>query len=97
MNSKQMKEFIKALDSIVAEKGIDRSVVIEAMEQALAAAYKKKGGPARCEVNPDTGEMKLFSVRTVVEDEEFRDVKGQISLTEAKKIDPSIEVVGTIE
>ena len=27
------------------------------MEQALAAAYKKKGGPARCTVNPDTGEI----------------------------------------
>ena len=97
MNKKQMKEFIKALDSIVLEKGIDRGVVIEAMEQALAAAYKKKGGPARCEVNPDTGEMKLFSVRTVVEDEDFRDVKGQISLTEAKKIVPEIEVGETIE
>ena len=97
MNKKQMKEFMKALDSIVAEKGIDRGIVIEAMEQAMAAAYKKKGGPARCEVNPDTGEMKLFSVRTVVEDENFRDVKGQISLTEAKKIVPEIEVGETIE
>ena len=97
MNKKQMKEFMKALELIVAEKGIDRSIVIEAMEQAMAAAYKKKGGPARCEVNPDTGEIKLFSVRTVVEDEEFRDVKGQISLSEAKKRVPDIEIGETIE
>lgn len=97
MNKKQMKEFMKALELIVAEKGIDRNIVIEAMEQAMAAAYKKKGGPARCEVNPDTGEIKLFSVRTVVEDEEFRDVKGQISLSEAKTIVPDIEVGETIE
>ena len=97
MNKKQMKEFMKALELIVAEKGIDRDIVIEAMEQAMAAAYKKKGGPARCEVNPDTGEIKLFSVRTVVEDEEFRDVKGQISLSEAKKRVPDIEVGETIE
>ena len=62
MNKKQMKEFMKALEAIVAEKGIDKAIVIEAMEQAMAAAYKKKGGPARCEVNPDTGEIKLFSV-----------------------------------
>ena len=92
-----MKEFMKALELIVAEKGIDRNIVIEAMEQAMAAAYKKKGGPARCEVNPDTGEIKLFSVRTVVEDEEFHDVKGQISLSEAKKRVPDIEVGETIE
>ena len=97
MNKKQMKEFIKALDSIVAEKGIDRGVVIEAMEQAMAAAYKKKGGPARCSVNPDTGEIKLFSVRTVVLDDEFRDAKSQISLTEARERVPEIEVGETIE
>ena len=38
MNS---KEFIKAVDAIVKEKGIDREVVFEAMELALASAYKK--------------------------------------------------------
>lgn len=97
MNKKQMKEFVKAIDLIVAEKGIDRSIVIEAMEQALASAYRKKGGPARCVVNPDTGEIKLFSVRTVVEDEEFRDAKSQISLTDAKVRVPDIEVGETIE
>ena len=38
MNS---KEFIKAVDLIVKEKGIDRELVFEAMELALATAYKK--------------------------------------------------------
>lgn len=97
MNKKQMKEFISALNAIVAEKGIDRTIVIEAMEQALAAAYKKKGGPARCVVNPDTGEIKLFSVRTVVEDENFYDKKSQISFTDAKVRVPDIEIGETIE
>lgn len=97
MNKKQMREFMKALDAIVVEKGIDRGIVIEAMEQAMAAAYKKKGGPARCVVNPETGEIKLFSVRTVVEDEYFKDEKSQISLTDAKKRVPEIEVGETIE
>ena len=97
MNKKQMKEFMNAVDAIVAEKGIDKNIIIEAMEQAMAAAYKKKGGPARCEVNPDTGEIKLFSVRTVVEDEEYYDEKSQISLSEAKKQVPDIEIGETIE
>ena len=97
MNKKQMKEFMKALDLIVAEKGIDKQVVIEAMEQAMAAAYKKKGGPARCVVNPETGEIKLFSVRTVVDDEEFRDAKSQISFSDAKVRVPDIEIGETIE
>lgn len=97
MNKKQMKEFMNALNAIVAEKGIDKSVVVEAMEQAMAAAYKKKGGPARCVVNPDTGEIRLFSVRTVVEDEFFRDERSQISLTDAKIRVPDIEIGETIE
>ena len=97
MDKKQMKEFLKALNGIVAEKGIDRSIVIEAMEQALSAAYKKKGGPARCVVNPDTGEIRLYSVRTVVEDENFYDERSQISLSEAVKRVPEIEIGETIE
>lgn len=97
MNKKQRDEFLKALNFIEAEKGINRSIIIEAMEQAMAAAYRKKGGPARCVVNPETGEIKLFSVRTVVEDEYFRDEKSQISLTDAKVRVPEIEVGETIE
>lgn len=97
MNKKQMKEFINALNAIVAEKGIDKNIVIEAMEQALSAAYKKKGGPARCVVNPETGEIKLYSVRTVVEDENFYDERSQISFTDAKKRVPDIEIGETIE
>lgn len=97
MNKKQVREFMSAMDAIVAEKGIDKNVVVEAMEQALAAAYKKKGGPARCVVNPDTGEIKLYSVKTVVDDENFYDEKSQISLTEAKKQVDDIEVGETIE
>lgn len=97
MDKKQMKEFLKALNGIVAEKGIDRSIVIEAMEQAMAAAYKKKGGPARCVVDADTGEIRLYSVRTVVEDENFYDERSQISFSEAVKRVPEIEVGETIE
>lgn len=96
MNKKQMKEFMTALNAIVAERGVDKKIVVEAMEQAMVAAYKKKG-PARCEVNEETGEIKLFSVKTVVEDEDFYDERSQISLTEAKKIVDDIEVGETIE
>ena len=38
MNS---KEFLKAVDNIVKEKNIDKSIVYEAMQQALTSAYKK--------------------------------------------------------
>ena len=96
MNSKQMKEFLTALNHIAEEKGIDKSIVVEAMEQGLAAAYKKEGIPnVRIEVNPETGDIKQFTFRTVVE--EVNNETIEISLDEAKKIVPEIELGETIE
>ena len=97
MNSKQIKEFLTALDSIIKEKGIDKSIVIEAMEQAMVAAFKKKtGNPnGKCTVNPETGEIRLCSFKTVVE--EVNDDRIEISLEDARKIVPEINVGETIE
>lgn len=97
MNSKQVKEFLTALNHIVEEKGIDKSIVVEAMEQGLAAAYKKNEGliNVRVEVNPETGDIKAFSFKTVVE--EVNNERTDISLEEAKKIVPEIEIGETIE
>ena len=97
MNSKQIKEFLTALDSIIKEKGIDKSIVIEAMEQAMVAAFKKKtGNPnGKCTVNPETGEIRLCSFKTVVE--EVNDDRIEISLEDARKIVPDINIGETIE
>lgn len=97
MNQKQVKEFLHALDNIVKEKGIDRSIVVEAMEQGLAAAYKKNEGipNVRVDLNDDTGEVKVFKYKTVVE--EVQNEKAEISLIDAKKIVPEIELGETIE
>ena len=69
MNSKQMKEFMKALDAIVEEKKIDKKVVVEAMEQGVAAAYKKNEGLTNvmAKVDDVTGNIKVYSYKTVVE------------------------------
>lgn len=64
-------EFLKALDHIVEEKNISRDVVIEAMELALATAYKKNFDSktnVRVDINRDTGEIKVISYLVVVED-----------------------------
>ena len=97
MNSKQVKEFLTALNHIVEEKGIDKSIVVEAMEQGLAAAYKKNEGlvNVRVEVDSETGVIKAFSFRNVVE--EVTNEKTEISLEEARKIVPEIELGETIE
>lgn len=97
MNHKQVKEFLGAVDLMVKEKGIDKQIVIEAMEQAMIAAFKKKtGNPnGRCVVNEATGEIKLYSFKTVVE--EVHDDRIEISLEDAKKIVDGIELGETIE
>ena len=101
MNSKQAKEFIKAVDSLVAEKGIDKKIVIEGMEAAMANAYKKNTGiqNVKATVNPETGQIRLFTYRTVVEaiDEEDKDNESIISLEDARKIVDDIQVGETID
>lgn len=101
MNSKQTKEFIKAVDSLVAEKGIDKKIVIEGMEAAMANAYKKNTGiqNVKATVNPETGQIRLFTYKTVVEaiDEEDKDNESIISLEDARKIVDDIQVGETID
>jgi N utilization substance protein A len=62
--------FIKAVEHIAAEKNISKDIVFEAMELALATAYKKNFNAqtnVRVDINRKTGEIKVFSVLTVVE------------------------------
>ncbi len=71
MNS---KEFLKALDNITEEKNIDKEVVLEAMELALQSAYKKNFNSktnVKVNINRETGEIKVYSYLTVVEDDKM--------------------------
>ena len=110
MNSKQAKEFIKAVDSLVAEKGIDKNIVIEAMETAMANAYKKNTGitNVKATVNPESGQIRLFTFKTVVSDEPIENEDGemvtpvfdentQIKIEDAKKIVDDIQIGETID
>lgn len=92
MNQKQMKEFMKALNAIIEEKKIDKKVVVEAFEQAMAAAYKKESGlpNVTAKTDTETGDVKLYTYRTVVE--EVNNEETEISLEEGRKIVDDIEV-----
>ncbi|HEY4744392.1 MAG TPA: transcription termination factor NusA [Desulfuromonadaceae bacterium] len=82
-----------AIEQIVKEKGIDRQVVLEAMEQAVLTAANKKYRNTRdleARYNPDTGEVELFEFVTVVD--EVLDSYKEIGLEEAKEIDPDVEI-----
>ena len=65
------KEFLKALDFVVKEKGIDEDVIIEAMQTALSTAFRKNEKAdyaSRVLIDRNTGDIKVFKVTTIVED-----------------------------
>lgn len=132
------KEFLRAVDNIVKEKNIDKSIVYDAMQQALTSAYKKnyntKNSNVKVLINDKTGEIKVYSYLTVVEDEKmtkdeyedylfehytdedeeeevedtneeeeekekisFFNPECEIRLTDARKIDKSLNIGDTID
>ena len=92
------KDFIRAIEELEKEKGITKEVVIEAIEMALISGYKKnygKTGNVKVEIDIETGEYKIYSERTVVD--ELHDEGLEISLEEARKIDQKFEVGDTVK
>ena len=92
-----IKEFMKALNAIAEEKKIDKSIVVEAMEQAMAAAYRKNEGLTNvmAKVDDVTGDIRIYSYKTVVETVENPDL--EISLEDASKEVEGIELGDTIK
>jgi N utilization substance protein A len=80
-----MSELSSAIRAVCEEKGLSYESVIETIETALAAAYRKDFGQKnqniKVEFNPDTGESKIFDVKTVVADlpEDYFDEEGKVS------------------
>jgi len=83
----------RILSEIRREKGIDKPVIIEALKAALLTAARKKYGPKvelEAQFNPELGEIELFNFRTVVE--KVRNEFREISLEEARLLDPEVEI-----
>ena len=88
------EEFIKAVDLITKEKGIDREVVFDAMELALATAYKKNfngNTNSKVIINHDTGDIKVFSFKKVVPDEMAEEDYYEKMLESLPEVDPEDE------
>ena len=133
MNSEELR---KTIETFSKESGMDKDYLYDAIELGLNSAYKKQNKlpNSRVEINRETGEIKMYSFKTVVldrehkesldegfkdeeeltieqlNDEELEDLpeedryrpfifndKLYITLEDARKIDPSINVGETIE
>lgn len=93
-------ELIEALRLLEKERGIDAEVLFEAIEEALVSAYKrefeaKTTDNIRAEVDRQTGEMRVYLTKTVVE--QVEDTNAEISLDEAKALSEDFEIGDMME
>ncbi|MCX5907632.1 MAG: transcription termination factor NusA [Deltaproteobacteria bacterium] len=88
-----ISDLTRIIDQVGKDKGIDKKVLIEALEQALLAAARKKFGPKQeieAKFNEEVGEVELFQFKTVVK--EVKNPPAEISLEEAKELDTEATV-----
>jgi len=96
------KEILMVVDVVSNEKGVDREVIFQALEAALASATRKKNNgeiDAHVYVDRDTGEYETFRCWKVLDDEdpEFESPSQQILYSYATQKKPEIEVGDYIE
>ena len=95
MKGKGSNEFLEALTELEKEKGVSKESVLEAIELAMLAAYKKNYGEdenVEVVIDRESGEIKVFELKTVVEEEDFVDPIMQILLEDAKLIQKKSKV-----
>ena len=88
-----LSDLKRIIDQISRDKGIDRQLLVEALEEAVLSAAKKRYGLRRdieVNFNDDFGEIELFQFRKVVEYVE--DEQTEVALDEAQRLDPDVQL-----
>ncbi len=95
------KDILLVVDTVSNEKGVDKSVIFEALELALASATRKKHDgdiDVRVSIDQESGNYETFRRWEVVEDDYEQDAPmRQMSLSAARSEDPDIEVGEFVE
>ncbi|MCX6029811.1 MAG: transcription termination factor NusA [Chloroflexi bacterium] len=91
-------ELIMAVNQICAEKDLPKQVILGAIEEALMHAYRRNyasnNAVVQAQIDGETGELRVLCEKTVVE--EVQDAGVEISLADARKLDPAVEIGGTV-
>ncbi|PYX36398.1 MAG: transcription termination/antitermination protein NusA [Acidobacteria bacterium] len=94
-------ELYNTIDALSREKGIDPQIVVSAVEDAIVVAtrkYYKTQENLRAELDKDTGKIRAFAVKMVVETpEQVEDPSLQVTLEDARKLNPDVEVGGELQ
>ncbi len=91
-------EFITAITALAAEKNLSKDVVLDAVEQALASAYKKDNlaqSNVLVRINPEDGGIHCFTTKTVVA--EIEDEHIEMTLAEARAVRPDAALGDVLE
>jgi transcription termination/antitermination protein NusA len=93
-------EIYNVIDALSREKGIDPQIVVSAVEDAIVAATRKKEKSQenlKGELDKETGNIRVYAVKSILPSEDdIEDPQLEISLDEAKAIDPNAEVGGEV-
>jgi N utilization substance protein A len=88
-----LSDLKRIIEQISRDKGIEKHLLIETIEEAVRSAARKKFGSRRdmeVQYNDELGEVEIFQFRTVVET--VADEQTEISLEEAKALDPGVKL-----
>jgi transcription termination/antitermination protein NusA len=93
-------EIYNVIDALSREKGIDPQIVVSAVEDAIVAATRKKDKSQenlKGEFDKESGNIRVYAVKSILPSEDdIEDPQLEISLEEAKAIDPNAEVGGEV-
>lgn len=99
MSGDSFSELNRMIDAVSKEKSIEKNVVVDAVIQGLIVAARKKYGTYReieAQYNEETGEVELYEFKEVVLPEDFIDEEIEITLPEARELNPDIQVNDSI-
>lgn len=92
-------EFVLAFNEVLEEKQLPRDVIREALKAAMVAAYRRAVGASNAqlveaEVDLETGRVSISAEKEIVET--VQDPRTEVSLAEARKVDPHAELGGMV-
>src|ERR1700726_2318810 len=94
-------ELYNTIDALSREKGIDPQIVVSAVEDAIVVAtrkYYKSQENLRAQLDKDTGKIRAFAVKTIVESpEQVEDPNLQVTIDDARRSNPDAEVGGELQ
>lgn len=88
-------ELKKAIDQISKDKGLDRDMLVDTLEEAVRTSVLRRFSEdmdIEVSYNDETGDIEVYQFKIVVEDDDLANPDTQIELEEARKHDPSVQL-----